>query len=252
MSRRTRFATSGLVVVTAIVLGAGFAIAAIPTSERIANAVAEMNRVSGRAVPMLVDITLRLEENAPPVSGVLASHPTGLARLELQSEGLVERHLLQGNVHTASRDGHLLDTPYPFLPPLFLLQATSGAALRAALASFGIEPVDAVLGRVGERDCYVFGGRLPRSENGEQEMLPSLWVDMETYEIVSINRSDGVRFLFGPSVDFGGIRLPSWIDVESPELPSARLEVGRAAPANAPAAAFGSHWLSAPPGSSPQ
>jgi hypothetical protein len=140
-----------------------------------------------------------------------------------------------------------LNTPYPFLPPIFFLQATSGAALRAALASFGVQAVDAVLGRVGDRDCYVFGGRLPRAEDGEQPMLPSLWVDMQNYEVVLINRPDGVQFRFGPTADFGGIQLPAWIDVASPELPTARIRVDRVAPANAPAAAFGNHWLSAPP-----
>ena len=247
MSHRSPYAGAGILAVAALVLWGFSADAAIPTAEKIANAVAEMNRVSGRAVPVLVDITLTMGDSALAITGVLASHPTGLARLELRTEAFVERHLLQGNVHTASRDGQMLSAPYPLLPPLFFLQATSGAALRAALASFGVPAVEVVLGRVGDRDCYVFGGRLARSEDGEQQMLPSLWVDMESYEVLLINRPDGVRFRFGPTADFGGIRLPSWIDVESPELPTAHLVVDRVVPANAPAAAFGSHWLSAPP-----
>ncbi len=246
MSRRAPYGTTQSLAVIALALRALSADAAIPSAEKIANAVAETNRVSGRAVPMLVDITLKLGEEVSVTQGVLASHPTGLARLELHGEGFVERHLLQGSVHTASRDGQLLSAPSPLLPPIFFLQATSGAALQAALASFGIHAVEAVLGRVGDRDCYVLGGRLPRSENGEQQTLPSLWVDMESYEVVLINRPDGVRFQFGPSADFGGIQLPRWIDVESPEMPTVRLQIDRVAPANAPAAAFGSHWLSAP------
>lgn len=243
MSHRAPFATARILAVFALALVALSAAAAIPSAEKIANAVAAMNRVSGRAVPVLVDITLTLGDSAVAITGVLASHPTGLARLELRTEGFIERHLLLGNVHTASRDGQLLSAPYPFLPPVFFLQATSGAALRAALASFGVPDVEVVLGRVGDRDCYVFGGRLPRAEDGEEQMLPSLWVDMESFEVVLIDRPDGIRFRFGPSADFGGIRLPSWIDVESPDLPTARLQIDRAAPANAPAAAFGSHWL---------
>lgn len=247
MSRRARFAAGRSLAAIATLLWALPADAALPSAEKIANAVAEMNRVSGRAVPVLVDITLTMGDGAPAITGVLASHPTGLARLELRTEAFVERHLLQGNVHTASRDGQMLSAPYPLLPPVFFLQATSGAALRAALTSFGVQAVEAVLGRVGDRDCYVFGGRLPRSEDGQQRMLPSLWVDMESYEVLLIHRADGVRFRFGPTADFGGIRLPSWIDVESPELPTAHLVVDRVVPANAPAAAFGSHWLLAPP-----
>ncbi len=230
-------------------MGCFAASAAVPSAEKIANAVALTNRHSGRASPVLLEIKLRIGQGEPTATGVLASHPTGLARLELRGRGgSVERHLLQGNAYTASRDGQLLPSPHPFLPPLFFLQATSGAALRAALASYGVASGPVVLGRVGERDCYVFGGRLARmaDDSGEVRTLPSLWVDMETYEVIQIDRPDGVRFRFGPFTPFEGIQAPSWIEVLAPNQPPARLEVIRVAPANAPAAAFGSHWLSAP------
>jgi hypothetical protein len=103
-----------------------------------------------------------------------------------------------------------------------------------------------VLGRVADRDCYVFGGRLPRGEAGEERMLPSVWVDMETYQIAQIDRPGGVRFRFGPTRVFEGIQAPSWIEVVAPGQPDARLDVVRVAPANAPAAAFGMDWLTAP------
>ena len=77
-------------------------------------------------------------------------------------------------------------------------------------------------------------------------MLPSLWVDVETYEVVQIDRPDGVRFRFGPPTRFDSIQAPRWIAVEAPGQPAVRLEVVRVAPANAPAAAFGIEWLSAP------
>jgi hypothetical protein len=230
------------------------AAAAIPSAAKISNAVALTNRQAGRASPVLLELNLRIGQGEPAATGVLASHPTGLARLELRGHGgFVERHLLQGNAYTASRDGELLPSPRPFLPPLFFLQATSGAALRAALASYGVEPGPAVLGRVGERDCYVFGGRLPAVSAApgglvaREASLPSVWVDMESYEIVQIDRPDGVRFRFGPPTRFDKIQAPGWIEVRAPNQPPARLEIIRVAPANAPAAAFGSHWLSAPP-----
>jgi hypothetical protein len=103
-----------------------------------------------------------------------------------------------------------------------------------------------VLGRVADRDCYVFGGRLPRGAAGAERMLPSVWVDMESYQIVQIDRPDGVRFRFGPTTVFEGIQAPSWIEVVAPGQPEARLDVVRVAPANAPAAAFGMDWLTAP------
>jgi hypothetical protein len=132
------------------------------------------------------------------------------------------------------------------LPPIFFLQAQSGAAFRAALASYGVASGEVVLGRVADRDCYVFGGRLPRGTAGEERMLPSVWVDMETYQIAQIDRPGGVRFRFGPMTVFEGIQAPSWIEVVAPGQPNARLDVIRVAPANAPAAAFGMAWLTTP------
>jgi hypothetical protein len=221
--------------------------AVIPTAAKIAAAVAAANRSAGRSEPVLLDVTLTIGEGPPAATGVLATHPTGLARLELHSHlGVVERHLLQGNAHSASRDGEIFDDTHHFLPPVFLLQATSGAALSAALVSFGIAAEEAVLGRVGEFDCYVFGGRLPHSLEKEERRLPSLWVDLESYEVVRIDDSNGVRYRFGPSQDFDGIRVPRWIVIEAPGEPPARLDIVRAAPANAPAAAFGTDWLRAP------
>lgn len=223
--------------------------AAIPNAEKISDAVAEANRMGGRAEPLWIDVKLRIGDSPPVASGVLASHPTGLARLELKSSrGFVERHLLQGDAYTASRDGRLLDGRHrPFLPPVFLLQAISGAALRAALASYGVEVEKAVLGRVEEHDCYVLGGRRLRAPDGSEPLRASLWVDLVTYEVVRIDRHDGVSFRLGPFEAFGGIRAPRWIHIEAPGQPPARLELERVVPANAPAAAFGTDWLTAPP-----
>jgi hypothetical protein len=231
-----------------LALAAGPARAAIPNAEKIADAVAEANELGGRAEPLWIDVKLRIGDSAPVASGVLATHPTGLARLELKSSsGFVERHLLQGEEYTASRDGQLLDGGQrPFLPPVFLLQAVSGAALRAALGSYGVDARKAVLGRVEEHDCYVLGGRLPRAKDGSEQHRASVWVDLLTYEVVRIDRSDGVRFRLGPFQAFGDIRAPRWIRIESPGQPPARLELERVAPANAPAAAFGMDWLTAP------
>ncbi len=170
---------AALRVCLVVCVGATVAVAAIPSAEKIADAVAETNRLSGRSIPVLLELTLSIDGRERAATGVLASHPTGLARLELSSsQGFVERHLLQGNAYTASRDGELSERPYPFLAPLFFLQASSGAALRAALASYGIASGQAVLGRLGDRDCYVFGGRMPRGADGQERMLPSLWLDM--------------------------------------------------------------------------
>ena len=112
------------------------AVAVSPNPMKLADAAAEANSDAGRAVPLWFEVSLRLGQGDAMAKGTLATHPTGLARLELHSRrGFVERHLLQGDTYTASRNGKRLRDPRPFLPPLFLLQATSGDTLRAALAS---------------------------------------------------------------------------------------------------------------------
>lgn len=233
----------------ALLLGAALALptaAAIPSAPKIAEAVAEANQMSKRVEPLLIDVVLRIGEGEPAATGQLVAHPTGLARLELRSgAGFVERHLLQGDHYRASRDGQLLDRFHPFLPPIFLLQAGSGAALAAALESFGVSEQEVVLGRMGDHDCYVFGGRLPGPPEAER-LLPSLWIDIESYDPLRIVRSDGVEYRLGPVAVYDGIRLPRWIEMLTPDQFRARLELVRAAPANAPAAAFQLDWLAAP------
>jgi hypothetical protein len=216
----------------------------IPDAQKITNALTASNRKAGRGNPLLFDVTLRIGDSGPLATGVMATHPTGLARLELRSkQGFTERHLLQGSEYSASRDGRMLRSPRPFLPPIFLMQSTSSAALRAALASFGVSGGEVVLGLAENRDCYVLGGRLPRNARGEERRLPSMWIDMDSFDVVRVDRQDGVRFRFGPTADFDGVEVPSWITVEVPEQDPVRLDVEKVARANAPAAAFGRDWL---------
>lgn len=235
--RATALLASGLWLAAAVQ-------AAIPALPRIEAAVAEANAASGRVRPLLIEVSLRLAGGGPTAEGVLATHPTGLARLELKSPlGFVERHLLQGDVYAASRDGNLLDRPHPFLPPVFLLQSSSPAALGAALDSFGVSVGEVSLGYLGDHDCYVLGGR----NVGSDALRPSLWVDTTTFEPVRIVRRDGTEYRLGPAQVFDGIRLPAWIEIRAPGSPRARLEVRGASKADAPAAAFKREWLEATP-----
>jgi hypothetical protein len=233
------------------------ALAAIPSANKIAKAVAETNETSGRGGALLLDVQLRLNdrEGPPAATGVIATHPTGLARMELKSAlGFIERHLLQSDAYQASRNGELLedDELHPFLPPVFLLQASSGEALSAALRSYGVSEFEVVLGRMDDQDCYVFGGRVVGSPDGEETLLPSLWVDVESYEPLRIVRDDGVEYRLGPPTLFDSIRVPTWVEITEPSGLSARLEVTRVAPATAPAASFQRDWLTAPVLARPQ
>ncbi len=88
----------------AVLLAAGGALAAIPSPDKIARAVAEANELAGRAGPLLLHVSLRVAGTGRPAEGEIATHPTGLARLELRSPvGFVERHLLLGAEYSASR-----------------------------------------------------------------------------------------------------------------------------------------------------
>jgi hypothetical protein len=222
--------------------------AVIPAVWKVAQAVAEANRKSGRTKPILLEVTLTIGEGQQVAArGTIATHPTGLARLELKSDrGFVERHLLQGTSYTASRNGAMIPTPRHFLPPVFLLQARSGEALTAAMASFGIATLESALGRVEDFDCFVFGGRLPRASELAGQRLPSMWVDLDSFDVVRVDGRDGVSYRFGPAQAFGKIRVPRWIAIEAPGEEPVRLDIVSATNANAPAAAFGQDWLLAP------
>lgn len=233
--------------VAAALMLAVSASALVPPPPKVAKAVAEANRAARRGQPLLLEISLTIGEGQPAAAtGTLVSHPTGLARLELKSKrGFVERHLLQGTAYTASRDGQPIDDPRRFLPPLFLLQGLSGEALIAAMESFGIATDDGVLGRLGDYDCFVFGGRLPQKSVDAGRRLPSMWIDLDSFDVVQVDVADGVRFRFGPVQDFSGIRAPRWIEIETPGRETARLDILEVSVANAPAAAFNRDWLTA-------
>ena len=74
--------------------------------------------------------------------------------------------------------------------------------------------------------------------------VPRLWVEIGSFEIAAVERSDGVRYRFGPPGRFDGVLMPRWIEIQLPgDVPALRLEIQRVAQANAPAAAFGREWL---------
>lgn len=149
----------------------------IPQAERVEKATAEANKTSGRAQALQLELTLRIAEREPTGTGVLVSHPTGLARLELRNaQGWIERHLLLGTEHSASRDGTEIESPRAFLPPLFLLQGDSTLALRSAMTSFGLDVEAISLAPCGEKVCYIVGdpARVPPPPPLSEEELEAL------------------------------------------------------------------------------
>ncbi len=219
----------------------------IPAAPRLIEAVAEGNRASGRGVALRLELELVRADGEVVGTGELVSDPAGRSRLELRApSGLVERHLRRGRDYRASRNGEALNTPKRLLPPLTWLQIGEGSDLEAALRRAGIASRQVMLGRAGDRDCYVIGGRIPGTRSGDPPLRAALWVDVEQLQPVRIDRSDGVRYLLGPPSKFGKLRVPGWIQVEVAGQRNLRLVV-RAAQAVPPSSAsFDPGWLAAP------
>jgi len=204
--------------------------AVLPSPERVARAVAEVNRAGGRVAPLRIAVELRLERG-PVRSGVLVSVPTRGARLELLDEtGSVERHTLRGAEYTMSRDGRFQESFHRLLPPLFLLQAGSGELLREQLEELGADSEALRLGRLEDRDCHVLGGRETTQKLMGGRPTVSLWSDLETHEPLQVVTREGVEYRLGPSTLFDSTRLPAWIEIVEPGGFRARLALQSASP----------------------
>ena len=130
----------------------------IPPADRMLNEIARVNRSSGRNQALQFDVTMRVGDRPPLATGQLISHPSGLARLELRGfNGRVDRYLLSGRELLGAKDGLALNNPQPLLQPLFLMQPSSKATLRAALQSFDVSSDMIGLAPCGEQDCFVIG-----------------------------------------------------------------------------------------------
>lgn len=238
-----RRAASGgaLACLVVLVLAASQPAAAfIPKANRIAGAVAQVNRASGRTQALRIQLSMRFGDGEPVAAGELVTHPTGLARLELRAANeLVERHLLQGSDHIASRRGELLAAPRPFLPPLFLLQADEAVTLRAALSSYGIDADLVGLALCEEEECFVLGDPARVPPPTEEELaaieLPRTAVDASELwgEPLLTDAADD-----GPSV----VEAQLEVEVEGQDAAEATAEIVGAeaeamvSPANLPSA----------------
>ncbi len=130
----------------------------IPRVDRAMKEIARVNRASGRGQALQLELTMRVGERPPIALGQLITHPSGLARLELRGfGGRVDRYLLSGRELLGTKDGLRLDRPQPLLQPLFFLQPSSEATLRAALEAFDILSDSIGLATCGEQDCFVIG-----------------------------------------------------------------------------------------------
>jgi len=223
----------------------------VPPASKIVDRVASANRKAGRSNALAISVALGGEGDRNLARGELLSDPRGVARLELASSfGTTERHLLRGGEYLAARGGSLLAMPPPYLPPLFLLQASSSDRVRTGLLSLGGLADEVVLGRHEGAICWVMGGRdLSPPANASAALVGSpgpkaaIWVTRDGFRIIRIDRLDGTRFLLGPPRSYDGIELPQWIQIDRPGVPTTRLEILAARPGRFDDASFGTDWL---------
>ena len=256
----------------------------LPSPERIYRAMAAANKADGRDGAIQLKLELQIGDRPGVATAELISHPSGLARIELRGAGgLVERHLLQGDTVTVSRNGQLVEDPRTFLPPLFLLQAQSGALVESILESLSVDVESWGLTPCGETDCLLIGdpdqaiarpeppplrgldawaasrAASPRSDPPKSEEAPTaedlggeavasarVWVERGRYEVRGYADGHGVEIRLGPLAQFGALQVPAWIQIDENERAPARLEVVAAERVNAPGAAFTQEWLFAP------
>jgi len=132
--------------------------ATVPSPQRIAEAVVEVNESAGRTQPLAFELRVQIGERDAVATGQLVVDPAGYARLELRAPGgLVERHLLRDGETRATRNGELLEEHRYFLPPLYVLQAESSEQLQGLLEGMAVEFERIGLAECGDEDCLVVG-----------------------------------------------------------------------------------------------
>ncbi len=227
----------------------------VPPFEKIASRFVSANRKAGRTASLQLEVTFEDPEQGGVATGRMLADPRNLARLELRSaDGIVERHLLRGGEYLYAREGRRGAVGDKLLPPLFLLQASSEGSFRSALLSLGGRPDEVVLGRLDATTCYVVGGRdLPPPANESAALVGStgpktaVWLELESFAPRRLDLAEGLAYRLGPTLDFDGVELPAWIDVEAQGRPLGRLRIDGAQRARLDlASSFGDGWLLSP------
>jgi len=130
----------------------------------------------------------------------------------------------------------------PEYPPLRGLDEES-----APDGTASIELEDDVVADEGRDEGGVEDGEEGREEaDGDTRFWPSLWVDIDSYEVRGIDTADGTRIRLGPIVSYGDLHVPGWVTIEEPGREVVRFDVTRASRVTAAASAFTQNWLLRP------
>ncbi|MBW2394503.1 MAG: hypothetical protein JRG95_09550 [Deltaproteobacteria bacterium] len=211
---RVRVRSLDLMLALSLALGlATAALAYIPPAKQVAGAVAKANRAAKRNQALTMEVSLQRGGTEEAfASGTLITDPSGKARLELQKDGRIERHLRAGARLEATRAGGARSGELR-LPPLHLLQIVQSAKLQTALAALGAPGGAIELGYDDDLDAYVLGGR----------GATALWVDMESLSPVRIDLPAGITVRLGPLESFDGVLWPAWLSIHQGEAAPVRM-----------------------------
>jgi hypothetical protein len=91
-----------------------------------------------------------------------------------------------------------------WIPQLEPLGLATRSELESWLAAMGIDPAVNDLGRCGDQDCFVLGGR----QAGEQ-----LWIEKDRFEVRRLATSTGRRTSYDEYRDFEKLRFPGRIAI---------------------------------------
>lgn len=227
---RVRAARAVLGVAAIALVQAGAASAWIPEPESAWGIVAQGNTEAGRTRALSLDVSIVGADGAVAATGTARLDPSGRARLGVTyADGAVEVHERTGSDYQATRAGGKVAKPVRLLPPLALLQASSGLAVDEALRSIGGNPRLVDLGMEGTHDCWVLGGRDMGAFDANTRV--SLWVDQDSQQPVRIDDGAGTQYRLGPPAKGEGIRFPAWIEVRPATGPGYRIDVKAVTPA---------------------
>jgi hypothetical protein len=184
-----------------------------------------------RAGPLHVEARLEGIGESWPERVVIELHPRLGARV---SDGRGGRWLL--------REGRLAAGTQPlppWVPELDVLLAPDLPALGTLLAALGIDASVNELGRCGERDCFVLGGRSAGAQ---------LWLDKDSFEIVELRLANQRRIEYAEPKAWSGARFPAEIRIHDEWGKIATLSVQAAGPArDLRADDFSARWVESAP-----
>lgn len=168
-----------------------------------------------------------------PARVVLELHPRLGCRV---SDERNERWVLHdGHVALGTR----MPAP-PWIPEIEVLAAADVASLAKLLGELGIDATRSELGRCGERDCFVLGGRAGSAQ---------LWLDKDSFEVVELRLPDHRRIEFAAPRSWPGARFPGELRIHDEWGKIATLSVEAAGPArDLRAEDWSARWVDTAPG----